>query len=52
MGKELDLLFTVTFGIIFWILGEHEPLLLPFFSLSSILGIGRDHIQSERINLQ
>ena len=31
MGKELDLLFTVTFGIIFWILGEHEPLLLPFF---------------------
>ena len=31
MGKEADLLFTVTVGIIFWGLGEHEALIIPFF---------------------
>ena len=28
MGKEADLLFTVTVGIPFWGLGEHESLII------------------------
>ena len=31
MGKEADLLVTITFGVIFWVLGEHEPLTVAFF---------------------
>ena len=31
MGKEVDLLFTVPVGMLCWILGEHEPLIVYFF---------------------
>ena len=31
MGKEVSLLFTVTDGMIFWGLGEHEPLIIALF---------------------
>ena len=31
MRKESDLLFTVTVGIIFWGLGEHEALIIALF---------------------
>ena len=31
MGKESDLLFTVTVGIPFWGLGEHESLIIALF---------------------
>ena len=31
MEKEADLLFTVTVGIPFWGLGEHEPLIIALF---------------------
>ena len=31
MGKEADLLFTVTVWVSFWVLGEHEPLIIAFF---------------------
>ena len=31
MGKEADLLFTVTVGISCWELGEHEPLIISLF---------------------
>ena len=30
-GKDADLLFTVTVGIPFWGLGEHEPLIIALF---------------------
>ena len=31
MGKEADLLFTVTVVIPFWGFGEHEPLIIALF---------------------
>ena len=31
MGKGADLLFTVTVGIPFWVLGEHKPLIIALF---------------------
>ena len=31
MGNDADLLFTVTVGMPFWVLGEHEPLIIAFF---------------------
>ena len=31
MGKEADLMFTVTVGIPFWGFGEHEPLIITLF---------------------
>ena len=31
MGKEADLLFTIPVGIPFWVLEEHEPLIVAFF---------------------
>ena len=31
MGEEADLLFTVTVGMPFWVLGEHEPLIIALF---------------------
>ena len=31
MGKEVEFLFTVTVGITFWLLLEHEPLVIALF---------------------
>ena len=31
MGKEAGLLFTVTDGMKFWGLGDHEPLIIALF---------------------
>ena len=31
MGKQVDFLFTVTFGVPCWGLGENEPLRITFF---------------------
>ena len=31
MGKEAEFLFTVTVGIPFWGLGEHEPIIISLF---------------------
>ena len=31
MGKEADLLFTVTIRMPFWVLEEHEPLIIDLF---------------------
>ena len=30
MGKEVELIFTVTVGMPFWRLGEHAPLIIDF----------------------
>ena len=35
MGKEGYLLFTITFGIPFWVLGGHESIIVTFFILFS-----------------
>ena len=40
MGKEAYLLFTVTVGMPFWGLGEHEPLIIAFFFLFYLAIIG------------
>ena len=47
MVKEEDLLFTVSVGMTFGVMGEHESLMVAFLSLSSHTSIGRDHGPSE-----
>ena len=42
MGKEAEFMFTVTVGIPCWGLEEHEPLIIAFFPLFSLAGIGGD----------
>ena len=49
MGKEVGLLFTVTDGMTFWILGEHEPLIIDFLFLLCLAGVGGYLIQSKGV---
>ena len=47
MGKEADLLFTIPVGTPFWVLEEHEPPIVEFFSLLSHAGNGEFHGMSK-----
>ena len=49
MGKEAEFMFTVTVGIPCWGLEEHEPLIIAFFPLFSLAGIGGDLGKSKRV---
>ena len=49
MGKEADLMFTVTIGMPFWGLGEHEPLIIDFLFLLYLAGVGGYLIQSKGV---
>ena len=49
MRKEADLMFTVPFRIPCWRLGEHEPLIIYFFSRLPHAGTGRVHRPSVEV---
>ena len=52
MGKEADLLFTIPIGVPFWLLEEHELLIVAFFFLLSHAGNGEVSRISEEASCQ